>query len=357
MVRLSQGAGLPHHIDDVEEERPRRMTRGHRTLLAAALIAALAATGAATRAAAQAQGETPAELPPPPEPPPPPPSLDEASVQPQGGPAPAAVPESPAGWPEGFSFQGPGPYSPYSDLLTAPAPPPPAAYRPSPPPPYAYPAPAPAYYPPAAYEAAAQPAPPPPPPAPPPPQPGMAAAPAPMPPREIAAAPGETTGGEERNPLFGIISEARAGFLIHDAGVFGGRKEKSEDVDLELLFTSPESFDFMWSPRPIVGVHINDSNDTNQLFAGLVWEWWFWKPLYIDFSFGLAVHDGAIDTEELGRKSLGSRVLFREALELGWNFYGGHDIGVMLDHVSHGNLLGSRNEGLDTLGVHYGYRF
>ena len=325
------------------------MTRGHRTLLAAALMAALAATGAATRAAAQQPDGTPADLPPPPEPPPPPPSLDEPSLQPQGGATTAAMPESPPGWPEGVSFQGPGPYSPYSDLAPGPAPAPPAAYQPSPPA-YAYPAlaPAPAYYPPPAYAAAAQPAPPP--------QPRATTALAPAP-REIAAAPGETMGGEGRNPLFGIISEVRAGFLIHDAGVFGRRQEKSEDVDLELLFVSPDSFDFMWSPRPIVGVHINDGHDTNQLFAGLVWEWWFWKPLYVDFSFGLSVHDGAIDTEELGRKSLGSRVLFREALELGWNFYGGHDIGVMLDHVSHGNILGSRNEGLDTLGVHYGYRF
>jgi lipid A 3-O-deacylase len=341
------------------------MTRGHQTLLAAVLVAALAATGAATGASAQAPEDEAFVPPPPPTPPPPPPEMfpEEPSARPDAA---AAAPAPPPGWPQEFSFQGIGPYSPYSDILPSPAYAPPPAAFPPPVPPYAYPAPSPAqpYSTAPAYAAAppaAQQLPPAPPPAAPSPMAPLppaeaAAGPAPMPPREIAAA-GEETMGEERNPLFGVISEARAGFLIHDAGVFGGRKEESEDVDLELLFVSPDAFDFMWSPRPIVGVHINDSNDTNQLFGGLIWEWWFWRPLYIDFSFGLAVHDGAIDTEELGKKSLGSRVLFRESLELGWNFYGGHDIGVMLDHISQGNLLGDRNEGLDTLGVHYGYRF
>lgn len=160
-----------------------------------------------------------------------------------------------------------------------------------------------------------------------------------------------------RDPLWGVIAEMRGGILYHDPPIFGGSKEKGLDVDFETRFTSPDWLSFMWSPRPLIGVHINDEGYTSQIFAGIAWEWWFLKPFYVDFSFGLAAHDGYIDTEKLHRKSLGSRVLFREALELGWNFYGRNDINILFDHVSHGNMFGKRNEGLDTIGIRYGYRF
>ena len=79
--------------------------------------------------------------------------------------------------------------------------------------------------------------------------------------------------------------------------------------------------------------------------------------VFVDFSLGFAVHNGNLNDNELGRKDLGSRVLFRESLELGWNFYNKDSISIILDHVSHGHLLADANEGMDSLGVRYGYRF
>ncbi|MGB8275083.1 MAG: acyloxyacyl hydrolase [Alphaproteobacteria bacterium] len=262
---------------------------------------------------------------------------------------PAAVPVPPPGWPQDFSFQGPGPYSPYSDMVPTPVAPSPA--------PYPHPA-QPSYYPPTYYQPPAYPAPAPqpayyPPPGPPPGSEVAQAGPGPV----EAAAMEEQAEGAERHPLFGFVSEVRGGYSIHDAGVFGHRKERSNDANLQVLFVSPELLDIIWSPRPHLGVHINNGSDTSQLFAGLTWEWWFFKSFFFDFNFGLAVHDGKIDVESSTRKALGSRVLFREGIDLGWNFYGGHSIAFTVDHVSHGNLLGSRNEGLDTLGGWYSYRF
>ncbi|MFZ0693989.1 MAG: acyloxyacyl hydrolase, partial [Alphaproteobacteria bacterium] len=56
-------------------------------------------------------------------------------------------------------------------------------------------------------------------------------------------------------------------------------------------------------------------------------------------------------------KQLGSNVLSREAVELGWNFYGPHSVSILLDHVSQGHILAKENEGMNTLGLQYGYRF
>lgn len=163
--------------------------------------------------------------------------------------------------------------------------------------------------------------------------------------------------GHREKPLMGFISELRGGFFDHDSGIFGRNKEGGNDFNGEILFVSPGIFDFMWSPRPMLGGTVNDDGNTSHAYGGLTWEWWPLNSVFIDFSLGFAVHDGNIDDNELGRKDLGSRVLFRESLELGWNFYNKDRISVILDHISHGHAFGDPNEGMDSLGLRYGYRF
>ncbi len=55
-------------------------------------------------------------------------------------------------------------------------------------------------------------------------------------------------------------------------------------------------------------------------------------------------------------KSLGSRVLFREAAEIGYEFTPKNSISVMLDHISNARLA-TRNEGITNVGLRYGVRF
>ena len=68
------------------------------------------------------------------------------------------------------------------------------------------------------------------------------------------------------------------------------------------------------------------------------------------------VHDGRIKTNRIDRKELGCRVLFRESIELGYRFGTRHAISAFLDHLSNANIC-DKNEGLESLGVRYGYRF
>jgi len=55
---------------------------------------------------------------------------------------------------------------------------------------------------------------------------------------------------------------------------------------------------------------------------------------------------------------LGCRLLFREALEVGYQ-WDNHRIGAMIAHYSHGNLLCSNdeNDGLTRAGIRYGIKF
>lgn len=188
-------------------------------------------------------------------------------------------------------------------------------------------------------------------------------APAAAPAREVAATPEseEPTDEHAGNPLLGFITEVWVGLDYHDAGIFGRHKEPGVDGDMEIRFLPIEFLDFLASPRPDLGLHINSAGATNQVFFGLTWEFWFLKNLFVVPSWGFSVNDDCCldnnSNNTTTRKQLGSHFLFREALELGWNITGPHNISILVDHVSHGHILASENEGMDSLGLRYGYRF
>ena len=174
--------------------------------------------------------------------------------------------------------------------------------------------------------------------------------------------------------LGGILSEVRVGTLLHDFGPFSSSKESGIDGNLEFLFTAPDLFNVIWSPRPIIGLSYNSNGDTSQAYAGLEWEKKFWGEWFASFSLGGSVHDGHLVGEldgRTGEKSLGCRVLFREAVGFGYRFLGKHAVMLHLDHISNASLCekntanGQRNgrhtvvvnEGLESVGIRYGYLF
>ena len=174
--------------------------------------------------------------------------------------------------------------------------------------------------------------------------------------------------------LGGILSEVRVGALMHDVGPFSSSKESGIDSNLEFLFTSPDLLDVIWSPRPMLGISFNSKGDTSQAYMGLEWEKKFWGEWFASFSFGGMVHDGHLVGEldgRTGEKSLGCRMLFREAIDFGYRFGGKHAVMLHLDHSSNASLCkknttdGSAtgrhtvtiNEGLEAIGIRYGYSF
>ena len=154
----------------------------------------------------------------------------------------------------------------------------------------------------------------------------------------------------------GFFSEIRIGALAHDQGIFSSNKENGYDANLELLFVSPDILDLIWSPRPHIGVTYNAYGDTSQAYLGLTWEWDFWEDYFAGFSLGASVHNGKKTSISLDKKELGCRVLFRESLTAGYRLTKNHSIMAFVDHISNGKLC-SRNEGLETVGIRYGYRF
>lgn len=164
----------------------------------------------------------------------------------------------------------------------------------------------------------------------------------------------ETSSSVQRN----VLSEVRVGFLLHDRGLFIPRRETGQDVNVEVFFRSPrwKLFEAVWSPRPHLGVSINDEGQTSQLYGGFTWEWRPFGNVFIDASLGLSVHDGHLKTGRPDREGLGLRVLFRESLELGYRFHARHALSFIVDHISNAGLA-DQNDGITSTGFRYGYRF
>lgn len=174
-------------------------------------------------------------------------------------------------------------------------------------------------------------------------------------PLNYARASTATPAPADSEGLWGI-SEIRIGALVHDIGPFSSNEEDGFDGNFEVLFLSPGFLDIIWSPRPHVGLSVNSSGDTSQVYAGLSWEWSFWGNWFAGFSLGGSVHDGKLTTNRIDRKELGCRILFRESIEIGYRFGGKHSISGFLDHISNANIC-DKNEGLETTGIRYGYKF
>ena len=180
------------------------------------------------------------------------------------------------------------------------------------------------------------------------------------------------------------LSEVRLGAIQHDpknlpllgkSGTEARDYEKGFDFNAELLFPSPDNrlFRTLLSPRPHLGGMVNSRGKTNHAYAGLTWDYAHNSGLFIDGSFGFALHDGKLKTPRDGDggtcsggaprfycidgwESLGSRILFREAVSLGYRFTPQHNVSFTVSHISNGGIFDSTNGGMNFAGLRYGYR-
>lgn len=156
----------------------------------------------------------------------------------------------------------------------------------------------------------------------------------------------------------GLVSEVRVGALAHDVDHLwsGFRLEPSSlDVNLEVLLAPHVSF-LGGTLRPAVGVTVNTMGATSKAYVDARWEFGGALGPFLGLGIGAAVHDGNIGPTAPDMKALGSRVLFHVPIEIGWRIDRHNSVSVYFEHVSNGYTQ-RYNEGLDSLGVRYGYRF
>jgi hypothetical protein len=108
--------------------------------------------------------------------------------------------------------------------------------------------------------------------------------------------------------------------------------------------------------RPAIGASVNTAGDTSFAYIDARWQYDFDRGLFFATGIGAAVHDGDLQLEDADRKALGSRVLFHIPVELGYRIDDRNSVSVYFEHFSNGDTQYA-NEGLDNLGIRYGYRY
>lgn len=156
----------------------------------------------------------------------------------------------------------------------------------------------------------------------------------------------------------GIVREVRIGVLAHDVpGLWSGFRLEttSPDINAEVLFTPSLSL-FGGEIRPAIGGTYNTNGGTSKAYVDARWQYEAKSGVFVGLGIGAAIHDGVKDISSVDHKALGSRVLFHFPLEIGYRFDGHHSISFYFEHFSNGYTK-KYNEGIDGLGVRYGYKF
>ena len=159
-----------------------------------------------------------------------------------------------------------------------------------------------------------------------------------------------------------LVDEVRLGVYDHSSPMFQTRHETTDpDINAEALFKSPDWLSWAWSPRPMIGANINTGGGTSIGYAGLAWDWNFTQSMFLEGSFGGAIHNGNTSGPSGGgnprdRNNYGCRVMFHESASLGYRFDENVSVMLTVDHMSNASLC-NENPGLTDAGVRLGYSF
>lgn len=174
----------------------------------------------------------------------------------------------------------------------------------------------------------------------------------------LTASPAAGAGPAPEPETSGRLPEIRIGLSVHDVdGLWSGtRKESGLDLTAEVILKRPHLPFLGGDVFPNFGLSVNTGGDTSSLYAGLIWEYGSRPGIFVGFGLGAALHTGELETADTNKKQLGSSVLFRIPVELGYNLNRRQRLSIMFVHLSNA-YLAHPNEGLDAIGVRYGYSF
>lgn len=155
-----------------------------------------------------------------------------------------------------------------------------------------------------------------------------------------------------------IVHEVRIGALHHDTpNLWSGfqLEKNSVDVNAEVMF-SPALHFLGGTIRPVIGGTVSTVGHTSKVYADARWQYETASGVFFGIGLGAAYHDGKLDARYSDRKALGGRTLFHIPFEVGLRLDPRNSVSLYFEHVSNGYTR-RHNEGMDGIGVRYGYRF
>ena len=159
-------------------------------------------------------------------------------------------------------------------------------------------------------------------------------------------------------PSPAAAQEVFGGLLAHDVDTGLTKSGFEEGVDFELGWRGGRLrfLRAVGSPSPQAFVSVNSAGNTHFAAAGLSWK--IGRKLYFRPGIGLAVHTGPgriVPGDD--RIDFGARILFAPEAGVGVKLSERLSAEVSWIHLSHAQLFGGQNPGLDTIGVRLNYRF
>ena len=155
-----------------------------------------------------------------------------------------------------------------------------------------------------------------------------------------------------------FIDELKIGVLAHDVpDLWSGfqAEPNSADINIEALLSPSVAF-LGGTIRPAIGGSISTVGATSDAYIDARWQYETPTGIFFGLGLGAAVHNGQLQLEDWDRKALGSRVLFHIPAEVGYRFDDHNSLSAYFEHMSNAYTV-SPNEGMDRLGIRYGYRF
>ena len=148
-------------------------------------------------------------------------------------------------------------------------------------------------------------------------------------------------------------SELFGGFHVHDVKTPLDKAGIESGVDLSLGFRA-DSIGHLWGGalRPYIFGAINTAGNTDYAAAGIsatfpLGHQWYFRP-----GIGLAIHNGSAGKYfRTDKIAFGSRVLFEPEVGIGVHLNRSFSVEASWVHMSHGQLAGKENPGIDNLGM------
>jgi hypothetical protein len=160
----------------------------------------------------------------------------------------------------------------------------------------------------------------------------------------IVAMPGAARADE----LFGGVHVHDVKTPVDDAGIESG-------IDFSLGYRA-DTIGHLWSAQlqPCVFAAVNSAGNTNYGAIGLSAKFPMGRQIYFRPGLGIAVHTGSAGKYYRTDKiAFGSRVLFEPEIALGTQISKRVSVEASWVHMSHAQIFGKENPGIDNLGMRF----
>lgn len=159
----------------------------------------------------------------------------------------------------------------------------------------------------------------------------------------------------------GILSEFRFGLSAQDPwgreGV-GGSANLTGEILFDKPFTASDLFTSYFIPRPHLGGSLNFDDRTSFAYAGLSWTIDVTPSIFVEGSFGGAVHNGKDSSHPFSdREASSCSPLFRESGSVGVRLSANWSVMATIERLSDGGTCSDGNRGLTNVGARVGYSF